>query len=932
MQQAARSPRRATSPAELLQAIGLLAVLVLVLLWEPIATGGYYAPTDVLQSSELLNVAPDSYRPENGLLGDPVWQMHPWLEWNRAQLSRGDLPVWNPYNGGGTPHLGNLVSAVLSPFTVPFYVLDFRVALVLAAALKLLVLGLFTYLFLRRIGLTHLAGLVGSVAFAFSAYHVLWLNWPHPGSVLVLPAGLWCAEVALRATAPGRARVAWAGYALAVAASILAGHPETVFFAWGLLLVYVPLRLLLARDMEGRRAQVGHFAAATVLGVTLTAVQLLPFAEYLESSTAYAQGATRAASHYNVRLSVLHAFPDLFGAPAHRYYDPDHLAGSLIPPEGKPPSSNYNEAVSFYVGLTALLLAGLGLVSVLRRPSFPLVFLAASAGLWVVYAYDLGGVNRLLATLPLVELNAINRTHPVWGFAVSCLAAAGVDLLAAPGRHHRPRALAVVSAGLAGLGVAVVLADLTRRDALRPRSLAAGALARAQVGQHLRFVAATFAVSLLALALLALAGSRRRRVLRALAGAGLVGAVFAQGGWLLRDHNPTVARRYFYPEPAALAAVRSAAGGDQVLPAAGLLPPDANLWYRLRIPSSYDGLGVYAYDRLQHRLESLPLPVWLPRVLDVTGTRWMVTTDAYPFARRVATDFTTATLDPVRPLVVDLDTGGSGFDVLSVRAMPADAAPGGDGTCEVRVTVEDPTGEPLADTAGPCLRPATALPLDALPPSEAGGHRVLLRGTGRIAGLSAWDREVDGFRQADGAGDVSVFERPAAPRRYHSPPQVRSIRSDVEALELLATPSFDPVRTLLVHADGPGPLRGSEGAGAVEVLQETPTEVRLEVRRSTPGWLAALRTWYPGWEATVDGRRVDLRRAQMSFMAVPVPAGTSRVVLRYHPGSVRWGSWISAGTVVAGLVWLAGPLLVPRARGRRRDADHRDDAETDESY
>ncbi|HWC11867.1 MAG TPA: hypothetical protein VG455_11655, partial [Acidimicrobiales bacterium] len=136
----------------------MLAALVVVLLWTPLTAGGYFAPTDVLQSSPLLQVGPPGHRPANPMLTDPVHQMHPWLAFNRAELAEGRLPVWNPANGGGTPHLASAVSAVISPFSLPWYVLPARAALVAAAALKLLALGLFTYLFLRRVGVGHLPG------------------------------------------------------------------------------------------------------------------------------------------------------------------------------------------------------------------------------------------------------------------------------------------------------------------------------------------------------------------------------------------------------------------------------------------------------------------------------------------------------------------------------------------------------------------------------------------------------------------------------------------------------------------------------------------------------------------------------------------------------------------------------------------------------
>jgi hypothetical protein len=63
----------------------VLAGLLVVLLWTPLTSGGYFAPTDVLQSSPLLRVEPAGHEPANPLLTDPVHQMHPWLAWNRAE-------------------------------------------------------------------------------------------------------------------------------------------------------------------------------------------------------------------------------------------------------------------------------------------------------------------------------------------------------------------------------------------------------------------------------------------------------------------------------------------------------------------------------------------------------------------------------------------------------------------------------------------------------------------------------------------------------------------------------------------------------------------------------------------------------------------------------------------------------------------------------
>jgi uncharacterized membrane protein YfhO len=74
----------------------------------------------------------------------------------------------------------------------------------------------------------------------------------------------------------------------------------------------------------------------------------------------------------------------------------------------------------------------------------------------------------------------------------------------------------------------------------------------------------------------------------------------------------------------------------------------------------------------------------------------------------------------------------------------------------------------------------------------------------------------------------------------------------------------------------------------------------------TSGYLVLADTWYPGWQATVDGERVELLRANYAFRAVSLDAGDHVVEMSYRPWSVYLGVAVSVGmlvaVVVAGLV------------------------------
>lgn len=57
-------------------------------------------------------------------------------------------------------------------------------------------------------------------------------------------------------------------------------------------------------------------------------------------------------------------------------------------------------------------------------------------------------------------------------------------------------------------------------------------------------------------------------------------------------------------------------------------------------------------------------------------------------------------------------------------------------------------------------------------------------------------------------------------------------------------------------------------------------------------------TYYPGWEATVDGQSTPILRGDVLFRAIRLPAGEHDVVFHFDPASIRAGLAISIATLV----------------------------------
>ena len=100
----------------------------------------------------------------------------------------------------------------------------------------------------------------------------------------------------------------------------------------------------------------------------------------------------------------------------------------------------------------------------------------------------------------------------------------------------------------------------------------------------------------------------------------------------------------------------------------------------------------------------------------------------------------------------------------------------------------------------------------------------------------------------------------------------------------------------------------SSGArqGSLAVQTDSPNRIVLTLDSSSDGWVVVRDTWYPGWEAAVDGTPSPVLRADYLFKAVSVPVGLHQVELEYKPDSFTSGLWISlVSWVFMGLAWLA---------------------------
>jgi hypothetical protein len=183
------------------------------------------------------------------------------------------------------------------------------------------------------------------------------------------------------------------------------------------------------------------------------------------------------------------------------------------------------------------------------------------------------------------------------------------------------------------------------------------------------------------------------------------------------------------------------------------------------------------------------------------------------------------------------------------------------------------------------LRPEARLTIERIRLYDADGHAVSL------AHLTGKDE----FSLVYMSDTVAVWENlDALPRAFivHN----AEITDDHAAFDRLEKQHLRADREVLL-ADGrplQEPRDASAPRDAVSITDDQPASVSLSVRTDRAGYLFLADTWYPGWNALVDGKPAPIYRADFLFRAVPIEPGQHRVVFQYRPWSLQLGAIVSA--------------------------------------
>lgn len=299
-------------------------------------------------------------------------------------VSSFSVPLWNPYIFSGMPFIATLHPAIFYPLNLIFTILPITYATNWSIALHLFLSGVFTYFLLKYYGISRFGSMVAGIVYTFSAPQIMHI---YAGHLNVLTAMVWTPLMFLflDRLVRGDGLKYGAYLSVTIAMQLLAGQPQYLFYSMIALSLYLfSLLIRLRIDRTGWSniwPKALAFAGFILLGLALSAIQILP---------------TMEMTRYSTRESLSYEWVSLFSFPPENlvtFIVPDFFGNMLNTPYwGK----NYLWEMSAYVGIVPLLLAAMAIFLVRNRV---VCFFSGLAVVSVILAF--GKYTHLLKLLYL---------------------------------------------------------------------------------------------------------------------------------------------------------------------------------------------------------------------------------------------------------------------------------------------------------------------------------------------------------------------------------------------------------------------------------------------------------------------------------------------------------------------------------------------------
>ncbi|QTA81893.1 Bacterial membrane protein YfhO domain-containing protein [Desulfonema limicola] len=363
--------------------------------------------------------------PNNLLITDPIQAIYsslfyPAHHYFQESLSNGIFPLWFGLSFCGIPHY---------PYSSPFFyilnsIFSVTVAHDLLLFIHLFAIGVFTFLYLREIGLKKISAMTGSIAWMFNGYVMVWFEFEHiPMMAATLSGTLYFIELWWKSKSP----ISFLCLICSIALSICVTYAHVLIYQ----LIFIGSYILYycISDKLSYKTALKYSLKKLIIPILAIAISFCISANFFTTHLMMIKNSHRKAIPYSELfkktgklpskyLSTL-LFPDVFGSPAREVSFPPRTDHTII-------YSNYNE-FCIYPGIITLFLA-LCCFPYFGKKKYISFFILT--GLYCLFSamgciiyYPLG------AFIPGLNMSTPTRILYIFGFSISILSAIGSDII-----------------------------------------------------------------------------------------------------------------------------------------------------------------------------------------------------------------------------------------------------------------------------------------------------------------------------------------------------------------------------------------------------------------------------------------------------------------------------------------------------------------------
>ncbi len=165
------------------------------------------------------------------------------------------------------------------------------------------------------------------------------------------------------------------------------------------------------------------------------------------------------------------------------------------------------------------------------------------------------------------------------------------------------------------------------------------------------------------------------------------------------------------------------------------------------------------------------------------------------------------------------------------------------------------------------------------------------------------------FERVSPEGTDPVYRILGALGRAYTVPQVVLLEDDQKVSESMAGRGFLPENiAFTTDPEAAGNYPGSSNC-RLRWVEDQPDHLAIETKCSQPSFLVVADTYFPGWEAWVDGKKVPIHRINLLLRGMPVPAGLHLVQLSFTPEGWVPAMWLTRGALLIWMVLALGLLV-----------------------